>query len=101
MPRRPPSNRGGTFVVAAELKKGPESVSFGNIGTCFSAEAKLAGQPVACQPVFGKGTYPSCWQAWRIVLPASSKPQSVELSVSAALPAGVKCFLQGHFIPNE
>jgi hypothetical protein len=97
----PASDRGGILVIAAELKKGDELVSFRDIGTYFSGEAKLAGQPVLCQPVMGKGTYPSSWQAWRIVLAPSAKPQPVELSVSAALPVGIKCVFQGHFVPNK
>jgi hypothetical protein len=97
----PASKRGGVFVVAADLKKGNESASFGDIGTHFSGEAKLADQSVPCQPVLGVGTYPSSWQAWRIVLPPSAEPRTVELAVSAALPADVKCVFQGHFIPNK
>ena len=97
----PASARGGTFVIAAELKKGSEAVYFGDIGTYFSGEAKLAGQPVLCQPVLGNGTYPSCWQAWRIPVQASAEPQSMELSVNASLPPGVKCVFQGHFIPSR
>jgi hypothetical protein len=97
----PATERGGIFVVAAELKKGAEAVSFGNIGTYFTGEAKLAGQPVACQPVIGKYTYPSSWQAWRIVLEPAKTPRTVELSVTAAVPGGVKCVFQGHFIPNK
>ncbi|MFZ1937090.1 MAG: hypothetical protein WCB27_21720 [Thermoguttaceae bacterium] len=97
----PASAHGGTFVVAAELKKGADLAFFGDIGTHFSGEAKLARRPLPCQPVLGKGTYPSCWQAWRIVLPPSGNPQSVELSVSVSLPARVTCRFHGHFIPNK
>ncbi len=97
----PATDHGGTFVVAAELKKGNEPAYFGDIGTHFSGEAKLAGRPVPCQPVLGKGTYPSCWQAWRIAVPRFANPRPVELSVSASLPAGVTCRFQGHFVPNE
>ena len=97
----PASARGGTFVITAELKRGSESVALDNIGTYFSHDAKLAGQPVPCQPVLGKNTNASCWQAWRIMLPPSESAKSVELSVTTTVPGGVYCVFQGHFIPHK
>jgi hypothetical protein len=97
----PATAQGGTLVITAELKKGTEAVSLGNIGTCFSAEAKLAGQPIVCQPVLGKATYPSCWQAWRISIAPSAVPQPVEASVSVSAPVGTTCQLLGHFVPVD
>jgi len=51
--------------------------------------------------VLGKGTYPSCWQAWRIALAPSTTSQPINLSVSVSAPANVECLFQGHFIPNK
>ncbi len=97
----PASQRGGIFVVAAKLKRESEAVSLGNIGTYFTADAKLAGRPIPCRPVIGKLTYPSCWQAWRIVVASSPQPRTVELSIAASVPGGVNCVFQGHFVPNK
>ncbi|MCC6127380.1 MAG: hypothetical protein IT426_20665 [Pirellulales bacterium] len=97
----PASARGGAFVIAVELKNGVESVAFGNIGSYFSGVAKLAGQPAPCRPVLGKGTYPSSWQAWRMMLAPSIDPQTIELAVSTTLPGNVKCVFQAHFIPHK
>jgi hypothetical protein len=97
----PSSSRGGIFVISAELKKGSEPAYFGDIGTHFSATAKRAGQSLVCQPVLGKSTYPSCWQAWRIALEPAAVSQAIDLLVSVSLPANVMCSFQGHFIPNQ
>jgi hypothetical protein len=96
----PVSDRGGVFVVTAELKRDGRPAWFGDIGNYFSAEAKQGGQGVACRPVLGKATYPSCWQAWRMAMAPSAAPGQVELAVNAALPAGVQCSFRGHFVPN-
>jgi hypothetical protein len=97
----PAAVHGGIFVVAADLKKGSEAISLADIGVNFSGEAKLAGQPVVCQPVLGKGTYPSSWQAWRIALHPSTGPQAAELCISSTLPANVQFLFQGYFIPSK
>lgn len=97
----PASRRGGIVVIAAELKKGSEAVALRDIGTYFTGEAKLDGEPVSCQPVMGKGTYPSSWQAWRIAVGPSARTEDVELTVSASVPGGVAYGFQGHFIPNK
>jgi hypothetical protein len=96
----PASARGGTLVVAAELKRGAELLWLGDIGTHFSAEARLGDRPVACQPVLGTATYPSSWQAWRISLGPSAAPQAVELRITTSLPTGVQPAFRGHFIPR-
>jgi hypothetical protein len=97
----PATTQGGTLVITAVLKKGADTVSFGDIGSHFSADAKLAGQSVACQPVLGKATYPSCWQAWRINIAPTASPKPAELSVSVAVPGGATPVFQGHFIPQD
>jgi hypothetical protein len=97
----PASRRGGVIVIAAALKKGSEAVAFRDIGTYFAAEAKLTGQPSPCEPVIGKLTYPSSWQAWRIAVGPSARAEDVELAVSASAPGGVTYAFQGHFIPNN
>ncbi|MGA2255872.1 MAG: hypothetical protein ABSG53_14595, partial [Thermoguttaceae bacterium] len=97
----PSSSRGGMFVISAELKKGSEPAYFGDIGTHFSAKGKRDGHSVVCQPVLGNGTYPSCWQAWRIALEPAIVSQAIDVSVSVSLPANVKCLFQGHFIPSK
>jgi hypothetical protein len=97
----PATAHGGTLVVAAELRKDAEPAFFGDIGTHFTCEAKLATQTAACTPVLGKATYPSCWQAWRITLPPATAPVAVELAVDVVLPPNVRCAFQGHFCPAD
>jgi len=53
-------------AVAAEMRRGAEPVAMNDIGSFFSASARLGGAPVAAAPVLGNYTYPSAWQAWRI-----------------------------------
>ena len=97
----PASSQGGILVVTLQLGQGQELVHLGNIGTHFSSEGKLAGQDAPWQPVLGKETYPSSWQAWRIALKPSAAPQPFELRVSAKVPESGKLSFAGHFIPAD
>jgi hypothetical protein len=96
----PATSKGGIFVVTAKLTRGAEPAWFGDIGTNFSSKAKLGEHPIQCQPVLGKATYASSWEAWRIQVEPSPTAQTVELSVSTTLPGNVECNFAGHFLPR-
>ncbi|MHB0961236.1 MAG: alpha-amylase family protein [Pirellulaceae bacterium] len=78
----PPTMNGGTLVVTTQLTSEREPIAQHNIGTQFSAAARINDQPVECQPVLGNETYPSSWQAWRIPVAEGSASQLLELSVA-------------------
>jgi hypothetical protein len=62
----PASAGGGLLVISVEMKRGSQPMRVGGPGKYLTAQVTLAGQPIACKPVVGTATYPSCWQAWRI-----------------------------------
>ena len=97
----PVTERGGTLVVTAELKRGAEAIPFPDIGSLFVADAKLGGRSLECRPVLGTATYPSSWQAWRIAVGPSTAPQEVELSVGASVRSNVEILFTGHFCPGS
>ena len=74
----PTCRRGGTLVVAVNMTRGVSPFRPWSPGHRFlSADAALAGQAIACRPVLGDNTFPSCWQAWRIaVAPATDRALS-------------------------
>jgi hypothetical protein len=79
----PATRSGGVVAIAAEMRRGSEPVAMNDIGSHFSAAARLGGAPVAAAPVLGKYTYPSAWQAWRIEVGPSAAPRPIELDVTA------------------
>jgi hypothetical protein len=79
----PPTKSGGLVAVAAEMRRGSEPVAMNDIGSFFSASARLGGAPVAAKPVLGNYTYPSAWQAWRIEVGPSAAPRPIEIEVMA------------------
>jgi hypothetical protein len=77
----PPSPDGGLLVVTVEMSRNGQPVEIHNVGRQLSGEGTLNGKPLAWQPVLGTATYPSCWQAWRLPLEASTQPQAFELAI--------------------
>ena len=66
---RPPSSRGGVFVLIG--RKGARE-----------PKAKLAGQPVAAVQVWhDRAMYPATWQAWRLEVPPSPTAMALELTM--------------------
>ena len=95
----PSSSEGGTLVICTEISKSGSPMAVRNVGTKFSAQAKLANRSTLCQPVLAKATYPAPWQAWRIAIPPSSKPKPIELAITTTLQsAELKC--GGYYIPD-
>jgi hypothetical protein len=97
----PASPGGGTLVVTVQIRRGGALWPVGGPGRFLSAEAKLAGRAVPCRPVVGTATYPCSWQAWRLSIEPSARPQALELGVSAALSGNVTLSCQGHLIPGK
>ena len=95
----PASPRGGMLMFTAQLENGGGPAWLPDIGTHFSAEAKIGGAAAECRAVLGNATYPSCWQAWRIPVAAAAEPRPLELEVAASLPPGVRWVFKGHYIP--
>ena len=95
----PATKMGGMYVLTAELTRAGKTLASGGSGLRLY-KAKLAGRPVESQPVLGSLTFPTCWQAWRIVLEPSATPQTVELTVSGGLSTDVECAFEGHFVPH-
>jgi len=87
------------LVICTEISKSGSPMAVRNVGTKFSAQAKLANRSTLCQPVLAKATYPAPWQAWRIAIPPSSKPKPIELAITTTLQsAELKC--GGYYIPD-
>ena len=99
--RVPASRSGGTLVVSVELKQNSAAMYISGPGKSLSAKAKLAGRDIACRPVFGTHTYPSCWQSWRIAVEPSTEPRFFEMSIDSSLPADAKLKISGHFLPKD
>jgi hypothetical protein len=95
----PTSSGGGTLVICTAVSKGGSPMAVRNVGRHFSAQAKLASRSTLCQPVLGTATYPAPWQAWRIAIPPSPKPQPFELTVTTTLPAA-QLACRGYYVPD-
>jgi len=96
----PPTKTGGIMVVTVEMKNGGNPVKLGNVGTHFSWEGKLAGEIARFQPVLGKATYPSCWQAWRLEVAPSARLRPFELAITANFAPDVQLVPAGYFVPG-
>jgi hypothetical protein len=93
----PPSRGGGTIVVVAELTQAGQRMALQNIGSHFSATARMAGQAVECRAVLGNETYPSSWQAWRMPVVPGGTSQLLELSVTSD--SALDLSFRAHFLP--
>jgi hypothetical protein len=96
----PASGSGGTLVVSVKATKGSAPARSWSIGSHFSINGNVAGQAVACQAVLGRKTQPSCWQAWRIAVERSAKPEPFELTVATTLPRDLKLTCKSYFLPK-
>ena len=97
----PACRHGGTLVVAVNMTKALSPFRPWSPGHRFlSADAALAGQNVACQPVLGDNTYPSCWQAWRIAVEPGADSRPFEMKVATSLSPTFELKCSGHFLPK-
>ncbi len=95
----PSSQRGGTVMIALEMRKGDTAALLGNVGTHFAAQATLDGKPAALEAVLPRATFAAPWQGWRIAIGPADRAQEVELLVSAMIAAEVETVCHGYFIP--
>ena len=85
----PPAAKGGMLVVVASG------------GTAGILETRLAGQPVASTVVWKGKFSPAPWQAWRIAVEPSAKPQEIVLAFSGDVQQPAGQTWKGFFIPLE
>jgi hypothetical protein len=96
----PASASGGLLVVSVQMTRGTQPMRVGGPGKYLTAQGTLAGQTAAWKPVLGTATYPSCWQAWRMAVAASARPQPFELAITANVGPDVQLSPRGHFVPR-
>jgi hypothetical protein len=96
----PPLCQEGTVVVSAELSRSGGVFPVTAVD-CMSARAKMGGRARRLQTVLTGRCYPVPWQAWRMTVKPSAKPQPFELLVSSALPQDVHIQFAAHFVPDS
>jgi hypothetical protein len=97
----PPCKRGGTLVIATEMRNGPVAVATTNVGKYFAARGILEGGSVPCHPVLGNAIYaPTSWQAWRIPIEASSRPRKFQVSVTNTVEMNPALVSRGYWLPR-
>jgi hypothetical protein len=69
-----------------------------NVGDAFEAVGTLAGEPASWQPVLGRKTYPSAWQAWRLPLAAATTGRPFVLTVTPKLSSSIVLKWQAHWV---
>jgi hypothetical protein len=96
----PASSTGGMLVISVQMTRGTQPMRVGGPGKYLTAQGTLGGETVVCKPVLGTATYPSCWQAWRIAVEPSARPQPFELMITAAFGPDIQFASKGHFLPQ-
>jgi hypothetical protein len=91
---------GDLLVVTVEMSRDGKPLEMGNIGTLFSAEGLLNGQPTSWHPVWNRRTYPSSWQAWRLPLPSSPQPADFELTIVPRVGSNISLRCTAHYLPQ-
>jgi len=97
--RAPSEPTAGLLVIAVTMatREGKHS-EIANVGSAFDAVGTLAGKAAAWQPVLGRKTYPSCWQAWRLALPPTAAGQPFELDVTPRLGPDTELAWRAHWV---
>jgi len=97
----PPCKRGGTLVIATELRKGSVAVTTTNVGMHFAARGLLEGGSVPCHAVLGNAIYaPTSWQAWRIPIEESPSSRTFQVSITNTLEMDTALVSRGYFLPK-
>ncbi|MHB0998473.1 MAG: alpha-galactosidase [Armatimonadota bacterium] len=97
----PATKSGGQLVVTASVSTEGKAVKLHNLGRNFGIKGKMNNSEIMPQPVLGLITYPSCWQAWRINIPASTENLPLVFNVNAAFSDKCPIKFDAHFIPNK
>ena len=96
----PASPAGGLLVVTVSMSRDGKVWEQRNIGERVSADGALDGKPANWQPVLGRKTYPSCWQAWRLQLEPAPEPRPFTLTVTPPAADGAALAVEAHFVPR-
>jgi hypothetical protein len=96
----PASRTGGMLVLAVEMQRGGLVFNMGGNGNNFAATAAISGTAVSCETIVPGISFPCPWQGWRIPIGPSDNPQTVEMAITATIPAEVSLTCQGHFLPK-
>jgi len=96
----PACGRGGTLVIALEMRKGSLAYKLPDVGKWFTAHETLGGGEVPCRPVLGSDSHAAPWQAWRIPIEASLASKPVRVSITSRAPADVALACRGYFLPK-
>ncbi|MBT3375473.1 MAG: hypothetical protein HN742_11380 [Lentisphaerae bacterium] len=91
----------GLLVVTVEMStRDGRAHEIRDVGQVFEATGTLVGQPADWQPVLGRKTYPSAWQAWRLSLPPGAVEQPFELTIAPRLGSNIVLKWQGHWVAD-
>ena len=96
--RLPAAPQGGLAVVTVEMSRNGEPTELRDVGQHFSAAGSLDGRSAAWQPVLGKATYPSCWQAWRLRIEPSTQSREITLTIAPRIASDVNLLCRGNLI---
>jgi hypothetical protein len=98
----PASAEGGTLVVSVKMTQDSQPAMTRNVWNWIEAAGcEVAANAVPIQPVVGKKTHALCWQAWRIDLEPSTRPQDFRLSLVSSIPHHIEKEFKAYFIPNS
>ncbi|MFV2069396.1 MAG: hypothetical protein ACC645_20730, partial [Pirellulales bacterium] len=98
----PASTKGGMVVLSVKMTRGSEVAKTGKIWDWIEAtRGEVAAKVVPLQPVVGKRTHAVCWQAWRIQVEPSARPQDFEFSAVSKTEENIEQEFNTYFIPNS
>ena len=98
----PASTKGGMLVVSVKMTKDSRAAMTRTVWNWVeAARGEVAAKVVLLQPVVGKKTHPVCWQAWRIHVEPSARPQDFRLSVVSNMADNIEKEFNAYFIPNS
>ena len=83
-----------------ELKQGAHPFYIHHRDGKLKFSGTFNAKPAAFLPVAGNGWYQAAWQAWRLAVPPSAKPQPFDFQVHSDLPADVEYRISAHFVPQ-
>jgi len=98
--RLPAASQGGLVVVTVEMSRNGEPTELRNAGQLFSAKGSLDSRPATWQPVLGKATYPSCWQAWRLQIEPSTQSREMALTLVPRVSRDVDLRCKGRLVAH-
>jgi hypothetical protein len=96
----PPTKSGGILTLSIELKQGAHPLYIHHRDGHLKFTGSLDEKPAAFQPMVANGWYQAPWQAWRLPVSPSEKPQPFDFQIHSDLPADVEYRLSAHFVPQ-